>query len=95
METKRSVVIELTVNNHPGVMAQITGLFSRRAFNLEGIFCMPLEHDRTRSGMLLLVDADERLDQTVKQLRKLYDVLAITVREGCGRAVFDRLRVQW
>ena len=35
------VVLELTVNNHPGVMSHICGLFARRAFNVEGISACP------------------------------------------------------
>ena len=34
-----STIIELIVNNHHGVMSHITGLFSRRGFNLDGILC--------------------------------------------------------
>jgi hypothetical protein len=30
-------VLELDVNNHPGVMSHVVGLFSRRAYNVEGI----------------------------------------------------------
>ncbi len=40
-------ILELTVRNHPGVMANITGLFARRAFNLEGILCAPLPETET------------------------------------------------
>ena len=73
-------VLALTVNNHPGVMSHICGLFSRRSFNLEGILCAPL-HDEEAGGstsrMWLLVAEDERLEQVVRQLEKLHDVLAV------------------
>lgn len=72
-------IIELKVRNHPGVMSQITGLFARRAFNLEGIFCAP-EKDGTKSSMILMIYRNKRIDQLVKQLTKLYDVLAVSVR---------------
>ena len=72
-------IIELRVRNHPGVMSQITGLFARRSFNLEGIFCHP-EEDVTQSRMILLVYADTRMAQLIKQVSKLYDVLAVSVR---------------
>jgi acetolactate synthase I/III small subunit len=35
-------VLELLVQNRPGVMVHVAGLFARRAFNLEGILCGPL-----------------------------------------------------
>ena len=71
------VVLELTVNNHPGVMSHICGLFARRSFNLDGIVCLPVG-DRTCSAILLAVNEDERLDQLIRQLRKLEDVIDVT-----------------
>jgi len=66
-------VLELIVNNHPGVMSHICGLFARRAFNVEGILCFPDECGTT-SRILLSVAVDEHLDQILKQLGKLEDV---------------------
>lgn len=82
-------VLELTVHNHPGAMSHICGLFSRRAFNVEGILCMPIG-DRTRSRIWLLVNNDDRLDQVTKQLLKLEDVLAVQ-HHGTDHQVFVRL----
>lgn len=73
-------IIELTVRNHPGVMSQITGLFARRNFNLEGILCRP-EGDGALSRMQLMLYANERMDQLVKQLSKLYDVISVSIRQ--------------
>ncbi len=72
-------VLELTVHNHPGVMSHICGLFARRAFNLSGILCMPL-CGGAHSRMWLLVEGTERLDQMVKQVLKLEDVLEVRNR---------------
>lgn len=84
---KNYLVVELIVNNHPGVMSHITGLFARRSFNLEGILCGPLA-DSSKSSMYLLVNNDELLDQVVKQLQKLYDVLEVNVKEDYDYSVF-------
>lgn len=67
-------LLELTVNNHPGVMSHICGLFSRRAFNVEKILCLPLEKGE-RSRIWLTVCEDHRLEQVIKQVMKLEDVL--------------------
>jgi acetolactate synthase-1/3 small subunit len=83
------VVLELTVNNHPGVMSHICGLFSRRAFNVEGILCMPIGAGE-QSRIWLRVNADHRLEQMVKQLLKLEDVLNVR-RHGADHEVFVRL----
>jgi acetolactate synthase-1/3 small subunit len=69
-------VLELTVNNHPGVMAHICGLFSRRAYNMGGILCMPINGGQT-SRIWIRVDNNRQLDQVVKQLRKLEDVQTV------------------
>ncbi len=70
-------VINLLVRNHAGVMSQITGLFSRRNFNLEGIVCGPVG-DGGRSRMYLTVASDCKLEQIMLQLQKLYDVLEVS-----------------
>ena len=90
MTKSADTIIELTVRNHPGVMAHITGLFSRRGFNLEGILCAPID-DGTRSRMYLLTERNGRIEQIIKQLRKLYDVLEVTLGEDCDHTLFNRL----
>jgi acetolactate synthase-1/3 small subunit len=85
----RHVVLELTVRNHPGVMSHICGLFARRAYNVEGILCMPLADGR-QSRIWLLVNEDARLDQVVKQTLKLHDVLSVQ-RHAADHKVFVQL----
>ncbi|MFT3736735.1 MAG: acetolactate synthase small subunit [Rhodocyclaceae bacterium] len=83
------VVLEMTVRNHPGVMSHVCGLFARRAFNVEGILCMPVG-DGTQSRIWLLVRDDERLPQMVAQASKLEDVLSVE-RASADHKVFERL----
>ncbi|MCG8550554.1 MAG: ACT domain-containing protein [Desulfobacterales bacterium] len=83
-------IIELKVRNHPGVMSQITGLFARKAFNLEGIVCRS-EGDATQSRMVLLVYKNARMDQLIKQLAKLYDVLKVSVAQDMDGTRFKAL----
>jgi acetolactate synthase-1/3 small subunit len=82
-------VLELTVNNHPGVMSHVCSLFSRRVFNVEGILCMPIDN-RKQSRIWLLVDEDQRLEQMMKQLLKLEDVLDVR-RHSADHEVFVQL----
>jgi len=86
MERQKVTVLELEVNNHPGVMSHICGLFSRRAYNLEGIVCMPLATGEI-SRMWLQVNEYDKLDQIVKQVEKLPDVLGLE-RHDQGHQVF-------
>jgi acetolactate synthase-1/3 small subunit len=90
MNALPNTIVKLSVRNHPGAMSHITGLFSRRAFNLEGILCAPVG-DGEDSAMYLLVRNDERLEQIVKQLRKLYDVKSVAVQDDLDHTVFNRI----
>lgn len=87
--TLARTVLELDVNNHAGVMSHVVGMFSRRAYNVEGILCMPVGSGAT-SRIWLTVNEDARLDQMVKQIEKLEDVLAVR-RHGAAHEVFERL----
>lgn len=82
-------VLELEVNNHAGVMSHVVGLFSRRAYNVEGIVVMPVG-DGLISRIWLMVNEDVRLTQMIKQVEKLEDVIAVR-RHGASHAVFERL----
>jgi acetolactate synthase-1/3 small subunit len=86
-----NTVLELLVNNHPGVMSHICGLFSRRAYNLEGIVCIPVSTGEV-SRMWLQVNEDEKLEQVIKQVRKLADVREVLRHDG-GHEVFAALSV--
>ncbi len=82
-------VLELTVRNHPGVMSHVCGLFSRRAFNVDGILCMPIG-DGARSRIWLRVQEEQRLEQLIRQMEKLSDVLQVR-RHEADHEVFVRL----
>lgn len=83
------VVLELAVRNHPGVMSHVCGLFARRAFNVEGILCMPVGGG-DESRIWLLVRDDARLPQMISQVEKLEDVIGVE-RHGADHRVFERL----
>lgn len=80
--------LAVLVLNKPGVLARISGLLSRRVFNIESIAAGYTEEpDITR--ITIVVQGDERiLDQVVKQLSKLVDVIKIQELEG--RESIDR-----
>jgi acetolactate synthase-1/3 small subunit len=82
MNQQSRSVLELIVNNHPGVMSHVCGLFARRGYNLEGILVMPIHslHDE-QSRIWLLVNEEERLEQVIRQTEKLVDVLRIEHQE--------------
>ena len=87
--THDNVILELTVRNHPGVMTHVCGLFARRAFNVEGILCLPIQHS-DRSRIWLLVNNDTRLEQMMSQIDKLEDV-SQGIRHQSDPGVFNTL----
>ena len=86
-----NVILELTVRNHPGVMTHVCGLFARRAFNVEGILCLPLQNT-DRSRIWLLVNNDKRLEQMISQIDKLEDVVQV-VRNQSDPSMFNKITV--
>ena len=69
--------LSVLVENKPGVLARIAGLFSRRSFNIDSLAVGPTEHPDI-SRMTVVVDVDEApLEQVTKQLNKLVEVLKV------------------
>lgn len=83
----RGAILRLRVRNHFGVMTHVCSLFSRRAFNLDAIICLPMG-DGAESTVLLMVNESQRLDQLIRQLAKLEDVLEVN-RAPELRATFE------
>ncbi len=70
-------VISTLVENRPGVLQKVAGLFTRRDFNIEGITVGKSETEGL-ARMVITVKADEKiLEQVTKQLNKLVDVIKI------------------
>ena len=90
-QTHDNVILELTVRNHPGVMTHVCGLFARRAFNVEGILCLPI-HGSDHSRIWLLVNDDQRLEQMMSQIDKLEDVVKVA-RNQSDPSMFNIITV--
>jgi len=89
--TEKQHIIACLVENKPGVMLRISGLFARRGFNIESIAVGTTENDDI-SRMTIIVRGDDKvLEQVEKQLLKQFDVFKVTdldketsvVRELC------------
>ena len=69
--------LSVLVENKPSVLARVSGLFSRRAFNIESLAVGPTEYPEI-SRMTIVVNCDEQpLEQVTKQLNKLVNVIKI------------------
>ena len=70
-------IISVLVENKSGVLAKISGLFSRRGFNIESLAVGPTEDEKI-SRITIVVNAEiHSIEQVVKQLYKLINVIKI------------------
>lgn len=70
--------LAILVENKPGVLTRVAGLFSRRGFNIESLAVGVTENPDT-SRMTIVVTGDDRiLEQVEKQLNKLIDVIRVS-----------------
>mgnify|MGYP001561744748 CR=1 FL=1 len=76
--SKQFLGVPVLVENKPGVLVRIAGLFSRRGFNIESLAVGPTERPDV-SRMTIVVDvADRSLEQVTKQLHKLINVIKLS-----------------
>ncbi len=82
MSDERSThTLSVLVENKPGVLARVSGLVSRRGYNIESLAVGPTEYP-TMSRITLAVTVDDQvLEQITKQLNKLIEVLKIVELE--------------
>ena len=69
--------LSVLVENKPGVLARIAGLFSRRGFNIDSLAVGPTEHDEISRMTIVVNVEDSPLEQVTKQLNKLINVLKV------------------
>ena len=75
--TGRKHVLSIVVQNRPGVLTRVSGLFARRGFNIDTLAVGPTD-DPTLSRITMTLDgATHPIDQVTKQLHKLVEVLKI------------------
>ena len=69
--------ISVVVQNRFGVLTRIAGLFSGRGFNIDTLNVGPTQNDKISRMTIVVVGNDQVLEQVVKQLKKLVDVLEV------------------
>ena len=71
-------ILSVLVENKSGVLSRVTGMISRRGFNIDSLTVAPTE-DETLSRMTIIVDADPMgFEQITKQLHKLVSVFKVS-----------------
>ena len=70
-------VIALLMENQPGALSRVVGLFSQRGYNIETLIVAPTS-DPTLSRLTMSTEGDEKVvEQITKQLNKLIDVVTV------------------
>jgi acetolactate synthase-1/3 small subunit len=77
LRTGRKHILSILVENKPGVLTRIAGLFARRGFNIDTLAVGPTDDERFSRITLTLDGAKHPIDQVTKQLHKLVNVLKI------------------
>jgi acetolactate synthase-1/3 small subunit len=73
--------LSVLVEDKPGVLARVSGLFSRRGFNIASLAVGPTEHPGVSRMTIVVSVADFPLEQVTKQLNKLVNVIKIVELE--------------
>jgi acetolactate synthase-1/3 small subunit len=73
----RRTVISALVEHEPGVLSDVSGLFSRRQFNIESLTVGPTEDEDRARITIVVEEPDPGIDQVEKQLRKLVPVISV------------------
>ena len=77
LRTGRKHVLSILVENKPGVLTRIAGLFARRGFNIDTLTVGPTDDEHISRVTLTVDGALHPIDQVTKQLHKLINVLKI------------------
>ena len=77
VRTGRKHILSILVENKPGVLTRIAGLFARRGFNIDTLAVGPTDDERLSRMTLTIDGATHPIDQVTKQLHKLVNVLKI------------------
>src|SRR6202042_2655741 len=77
LRTGRKHILSILVENKPGVLTRIAGLFARRGFNIDTLAVGPTDDEQFSRITLTLDGAIHPIDQVTKQLHKLVNVVKI------------------
>jgi acetolactate synthase-1/3 small subunit len=77
IRTGRKHILSILVENKPGVLTRVAGLFARRGFNIDTLSVGPTDDDHISRITITLDGANHPIDQVTKQLHKLINVLKI------------------
>ena len=95
----KSYVLSVLVDNNPGVMTRVCGLFNRRGYNLDSVTAGVTEDERiSRLTLTSTVEAEEEMQQIIRQIKKLEDVHKVILLDEnnsvCKEIVMVKVKAQ-
>lgn len=82
MENENRQIISILVNNQPGVLSRISGLFSRRGYNIDSLSVCATEDERYSRMTITVYGTAQILRQIAAQLEKQEDVVKVIGFDG-------------
>ncbi|HEV2450475.1 MAG TPA: acetolactate synthase small subunit [Streptosporangiaceae bacterium] len=86
--------LSVLVENKPGLLVRVAGLFSRRGFNIDSLAVGPTEHEEISRMTIVVNCEDHPLEQVTKQLNRLINVLKIVELETSASVQRELLLVK-
>ncbi len=78
MSSAKRHIISILMENEAGALSRVSGLFSARGYNIESLTVAPTDDDSLSRLTLVTVGSNEIVEQIMKQLHKLIDVVKLT-----------------
>jgi len=84
MKNVQKHIIVARVNNRPGVVSRISGLFTRRGYNIENLITGTTETDKIYHMTITMFSTREEVDLLVRQLERITDVIEVYIGDSSG-----------
>jgi acetolactate synthase I/III small subunit len=86
--------LSVLVENKPGVLTRVAGLFARRGFNIDSLVVAETENHAVSRMTITVDEQDQPVEQVTKQLHKLINVLKITDLDPSGSVERELLLIK-
>jgi acetolactate synthase-1/3 small subunit len=86
--------LSVLVENKPGVLTRVAGLFARRGFNIDSLVVAETENPAVSRMTITVDEQDQPIEQVTKQLHKLINVLKITDLDPAGSVEREMLLIK-
>lgn len=86
--------LSVLVENKPGVLTRVAGLFARRGFNIDSLVVAETKNPAVSRMTITVDEQDQPIEQVTKQLHKLINVLKITDLDPAGSVEREMLLIK-